>query len=335
MSQDDNDSHEMANTDGTADIHDMADSDDMAGSEELADIDEVEALLDRLISGADPAPDGPAWGHNVALLVRAAQAPARDDELAGEDDLVRRMAEICREVAGQRNGGHDGIVAGATGIGATVTRLADHRRRDREDRNYRAKHAAARLEASRHPAVRTVGRVIAMKAAAVTTAAVIGVAAAAAATTGIVATVVVPAISGDGAPEPDPAPTTTLVGRRPEARTGAGTTLPFDTPAPAVCPMVPTCTMPPPTASTPATTATTAPTATATTVDRDADDDTAATTTTVVEATTTTTVPTPTTVETTTTTTVDPEPDPALSMLSADTGGGGGGSPERESLGNL
>ena len=63
------------------------------------------------------------------------------------------------------------------------------------DRSYIAKHAAARLEASRYPVARTVGRVVAMKAAAVTTAAVIGVAAAAAATTGIVATVVVPAIN--------------------------------------------------------------------------------------------------------------------------------------------
>lgn len=63
------------------------------------------------------------------------------------------------------------------------------------DRSYIAKHAAARLEASRYPVARTVGRVVAMKAAAVTTAVVIGVAAAAAATTGIVATVVVPAIN--------------------------------------------------------------------------------------------------------------------------------------------
>ena len=289
---------------------------------ESADADEVDALLDHLLAGGDPAPDGPAWSRNVALLVRAAETPARADELSAEDEIVRRMVEVRTSVEACR-----------TSTVATVTRLDDHRsrardepdRRDRndsDDRHYRAKHAAARLEASRHPALRTVGRVIAMKAAAVTAVAFVGVAAAAA-TTGIVATVVVPALTEKPVPEADPRPPISETGRQVEPAPGARPPSPADEPAPGLCPVAPACVAPPTTASVPTTTtaAPTTPTTEGTATSPDDGTDPTTTTTAVDTTTTTTGSTTMSTMGPTTTTTGDTTPDPAPSTL-ADQGEG-------------
>ena len=287
---------------------------DDSDSHDTVDADEVDALLDHLMAGGDPRPDGPAWSRNVALLVRAAEAPAGADELSGEADIVRRMIEVRTSVEASR-----------TTAVATVTRLDDHRSRagddpDRlltDDRHYRAKHAAARLEASRHPALRTVGRVIAMKAAAVTAVAFVGVAAAAAATTGIVATVVVPALTEKPVPEADPQPTISEKGRQVDPTPGARPPSPADEPAPAPCPMAPACLAPPTTASV-STTTTALPTTPTTEGAATSPDDRTGptTTTTAVESTTTTTESTTlSTMAPTTTTTADTTPDPGLSAL--------------------
>lgn len=287
---------------------DDSDSHDTVGAEE------ADALLDHLLAGGDPAPDGPAWSRNVALLVRAAEAPAGGDELSGEADIVRRMVEVRTSIEASR-----------TNAVATVTRLDDHRSRagdepdrlDTDDRHYRAKHAAARLEASRHPALRTVGRVIAMKAAAVTAVAFVGVAAAAAATTGIMATVVVPALTEKPVPEADPQPTISENGRQVDPTPGARPPSPADEPAPAPCPMAPACFAPPTTASVPTTTTTLPTTPTTEGAVTPPDDGTGpTTTTTAVESTTTTTESTTmSTMGPTTTTTADTTPDPGPSTL--------------------
>lgn len=60
----------------------------------IIDISEIDDTLDRLLAGDAPAPDAPAWCSDVAVLVRAVRAPAQVDELAGEDEIVRRMGEI-------------------------------------------------------------------------------------------------------------------------------------------------------------------------------------------------------------------------------------------------
>ena len=55
----------------------MSHTDDDSDIPEGATIDDVDALdlfLDRLLAGADPAADAPAWSRDVAQLVRAAQA---------------------------------------------------------------------------------------------------------------------------------------------------------------------------------------------------------------------------------------------------------------------
>src|SRR5262249_22940576 len=62
------------------------------------DTDELDAELERLLAGTAPSADAPAWCGDVALLVRAARAPARDDELAREAETVARMSEIRRTV---------------------------------------------------------------------------------------------------------------------------------------------------------------------------------------------------------------------------------------------
>ncbi len=234
------------------------------------DMDDFDAELDRLLAGAGPSADAPAWCGDVAVLVRRATAPARPDELAREDDIVARMREIRlaiiagdepAAVAGEsdevgigddlrsddespeapapetveparaRNGqvpfdlavpwaaaitteGDITPVAGANGTAARSRRVPDplaQRLRARvaeqqelvELDQYRAKHGgdtyqakhAADRPADDNRVVRTVSRVVAMKAVAIATAAAIGVAAAAAATSGIVADVVVPVIS--------------------------------------------------------------------------------------------------------------------------------------------
>jgi hypothetical protein len=189
--------------------------------------DDIDALFEAILGGDEPASSTPRWCSDLAVLVHAARAPAAPDELAGEDDIVTRMRRIRLDVG-------SGVVAPAP-----VTDLAARRATD-PDRHYRAKHAAARLETSRHPAVRTIGRVVAMKAAAATTVAVISVAAAAAATTGIVATVVVPALSTDEPRDPEPT-TTTTEARRTTATSSPGASGWADAPGLADCPMLPAC----------------------------------------------------------------------------------------------
>ena len=58
------------------------------------DMTDLDAELDRLLSGAAPPADAPAWCGDVAVLVRAARAPARAAELAREAEIVARMREL-------------------------------------------------------------------------------------------------------------------------------------------------------------------------------------------------------------------------------------------------
>lgn len=289
----------------------------------LGDIADTDAVLEQLLDGHAPGAHAPAWWGDVALLVRAAQAPATDDELAGEDDVVRRMLAVRLALDAAGAGAPDATadldrpVPAVPAAAGDVTVLSDYRAGHTPARAYRAKHAAARLEASRHPAVRTLGQVIAMKAAAVTTAMVIGVAAAAA-TTGIVATVVVPALSSNEPREPAPPATT----ERPDR--GGGTDEPGGrAPAPpdrlplVTCPLLPACVAAEGSAPTSATTRPTTSTSntTETTV---ADPAVAPTETTSPPSSTTTIAPTVTTVPetptTTTTTTVPEDPGPVTPM---------------------
>jgi hypothetical protein len=148
---------------------------------------------------------------------RAATGTGGDDESARPDgDGARADGDGARSDEARRTGAYvaaaspggdidlrvrDEPVAERLRTRMAVTELDEYRAKHGE-RYYIAKHAAARLEASRYPIARTVGRVVAMKAVVVTTAAVISVAAAAAATTGIVATVVVPAFEDNRRPVP-------------------------------------------------------------------------------------------------------------------------------------
>jgi hypothetical protein len=294
------------------------------GGAAVAGCDGTDALFDRLLAGGVPEADDPAWSRDLARLILAAQAPARPDELAGQHEIVSRMVEARRAVR------EEPAPAGAPTADAAVVRLPARRpdepwpgprRRGPQVGVYRAKHAAARLEASRHPAVRNLGRVLAVKAAAVTTAVVVGtVAAAAAATTGLVATVVVPAFTSDDPAPSEPGPSPELDGD--DGRVGtAGTN--DDSLARRMTPPVPStdcggdpgdagrCAVQP----APATASSTVPSTTATT----SPDDPAA----APEATTTTTAPPPTTAPpattvpeppTTTTTTVPEDPPPTTPL---------------------
>jgi hypothetical protein len=274
----------------------------------VIDLTGTDALFDRLLAGGTPEPDAPAWSREVALLVGAAQAPARPDELAAEDDIVCQMRQVRLEALAAEAATTE--AASLPGGGVPVTDLGSYRAR--HSRHYRAKHAAERMAASRHPAVRTLGRVVAMKAAAITTAAVVGVAAAAA-TTGIVATVVVPALNRQATSEQ--APTTTTVDRDGDARTGGGGIADVEAPdgerSEVACPAsLPTC-VAEPTPAPPAANAST--TTTTTTVPPD--DPAVVTPTTETPATTTTTGPPQTTVATEPppTTTVPPVTQPEQS----------------------
>lgn len=55
---------------------------------------ELDVELERLLGGAAPSAQAPAWCSDVALLVRTATAPARPDELEREDEIVSRMREL-------------------------------------------------------------------------------------------------------------------------------------------------------------------------------------------------------------------------------------------------
>jgi hypothetical protein len=189
--------------------------------------DDIDALFEAMLGGDEPAGNAPRWCSDLAVLVHAAQAPAEPHELAREDEIVARMRQVRLDL-------ESGVDTPAPVIDLGTRRAVAG------DRGYRAKHAAARLETSRHPAVRTIGRVVAMKAAAATTVAVISMAAAAAATTGIVATVVVPALSTDEPRDPEPT-TTTSEGPRTTATPAPGTSGWADAPGLADCPMLPAC----------------------------------------------------------------------------------------------
>jgi len=182
-----------------------------------------EEVLERVLAGHQPVPDDPPWAADLALLVAAAEAPPADDELADEAAIVRAMSVVRRTaLAGHEVEPADATILdplppartatepGADPAATTVADVVDLR--DRGPRHLRprtaAERAVARLAASSHPAARTLGRVLAVKAAAAATAVGLGVAAAAA-TTGIVAKVVVPAIEEIRTDEP----TTTTVDR--------------------------------------------------------------------------------------------------------------------------
>jgi hypothetical protein len=273
-----------------------------------------EAVFERLLAGGVIGADDPAWAADLARLVRAADAPGRPDELTGEDEIVARMVDARRDAVADLPGATADATADATVVRLPARKLDEPwpgPHRQERVTAYRAKHMAARLEASSHPAVRNLGRVLAVKAAAVTTAVVVGtVAAAAAATTGIVATVVVPALTSSKAPsEPDTEADDDADGPTSEADEGDdATTGPAPSSGPATCAESPgNCSSEAPASSAPAST----PSTTVTTETSDDDEPEVTTTTESPPSTTappttapTTTVPEPTT--TTTTTTVDP-----------------------------
>jgi hypothetical protein len=58
------------------------------------DMSELDAELDRLLAGATPSAQAPAWCGDVAVLVRTALAPARPDELAREAEIVAQMRAL-------------------------------------------------------------------------------------------------------------------------------------------------------------------------------------------------------------------------------------------------
>lgn len=211
---------------------------------ELRDLDR---LFEEVLAGEAPRPDAPAWYGDLARLVRGARAVATPAELAAQDDIVSRMVAVrsaatAPGVVGTAAADDDvdpGVrpVATTTAVVLTAPSVtaddvpdrpppdrfegAHLPRHARRDRGYRAKHAAARMQASSNPTVRGVGQLIAFKAAAVTTAVVVGTVAAAAATTGIVANVVVPAFTGE-APDAPPATKTTTTEGTERGGTGGG-----------------------------------------------------------------------------------------------------------------
>jgi hypothetical protein len=190
---------------------------------ELRDLDQ---LFEDVLSGQALGPEAPAWSADLARLVRGARVEAVPGELAGHDAVVASMLEVRRSAAGEAEALDRAappplpIAAAATppdGAPMLPTEAGSvgapyHPRHVRGERGYRAKHAAARTQASGNPTARNVGRLIALKAAAVTTAVVVGTVAAAAATTGIVANVVVPAFTSK-APHTPPASKTTITQR--------------------------------------------------------------------------------------------------------------------------
>jgi hypothetical protein len=123
-------------------------------------------VADAVWDGTHRDRSAPPWYRDVRSLIHRARGPAEAHELADEPAVIEAMGWTAR--------GH-------------------HMAR-----------ADTRARGPRQSGVRTLGRVVAMKAAAATTATLIGVTAAAAATTGIMATVaatvVVPAVRDHVAP---------------------------------------------------------------------------------------------------------------------------------------
>jgi len=200
----------------------------------VVDLRDLDQLFEEVLAGQVPAPDAPAWCGDLARLVQGARVEAAPGELAAQDAIVTRMLDVRRAMAAvdgaggveddgalapppvapvaapygtDAGAGHDVAVPSVPSV-PSVRRLDGGRSPRHAERGYRAKHAAARTQASTNPTVRNVGRLIAAKAAAVTTAVVVGTVAAAA-TTGIVANVVVPALTST-VPDAPPATKTTL-----------------------------------------------------------------------------------------------------------------------------
>ena len=147
----------------------------------------------RVWDGSAATDDAPDWYGRVATLIRAAAAPATEDEFAGESDVVARMeAAMLEPAADDELAGETEIVAR---MQATILGLGSEAADEADDAD-RPRHLRPAVPwAVRHrQGVRVVRRLVAVKAAAVTTVVAIGVTAAAA-TTGFVATVVVPALS--------------------------------------------------------------------------------------------------------------------------------------------
>ena len=66
----------------------------------------------RVWDGSAATDDAPAWYGRVATLIRAAAAPATEDELAGEPDIVARMeAAMLEPATGDELAGETEIVA--------------------------------------------------------------------------------------------------------------------------------------------------------------------------------------------------------------------------------
>jgi hypothetical protein len=153
------------------------------------------AHANRIWDGSAATDDAPAWYGQVATLLRVAAAPATDDELAGESDIVARMqAAILDPALDEELAGESDIVAR---MQAAILELPEQAGNDDAGDSDRPRHLRAAGPsdgARRRQGVRVVRRIVALKAAAVTTVVAIGVTAAAA-TTGFVATVVVPALS--------------------------------------------------------------------------------------------------------------------------------------------
>ncbi|HET6953422.1 MAG TPA: hypothetical protein VFI47_23795 [Acidimicrobiales bacterium] len=72
-----------------------------------------DAEFDRVLSGAMPPPEAPAWCTDVAVLVRTAQAPAQPDEMRREAEIVGRMAELRISLLAGAPGPDDGSAAAA------------------------------------------------------------------------------------------------------------------------------------------------------------------------------------------------------------------------------
>jgi hypothetical protein len=168
------------------------------------------AHANRIWDGSAATDDAPAWYGRVATLLRAAAAPATDDELAGESDIVARMqAAILDPAPDDELAAESDIVARMQAAILQLPAQASNGDAADSDRPRHLRAAGSSDAARRRQGVRVVRRIVAVKAAAVTTVVAIGVTAAAA-TTGFVATVVVPALSSNDAktlPKPEPSAT--------------------------------------------------------------------------------------------------------------------------------
>ena len=59
---------------------------------------DLDRLFEEVLAGEIGTPDAPAWRNDLARLVHGARAEAAPDELAAQDDIVRRMTAIRQAV---------------------------------------------------------------------------------------------------------------------------------------------------------------------------------------------------------------------------------------------